>query len=70
MAVEKVWKCDLCGVFVEKDELRRLGVRTVADRMEDADVVDVGPECHSRPLSEVLVIAAEHRAELGGPDDH
>ena len=61
MAVEKVWKCDLCGEFVSTDVLRRLGVRTVEDRPEMAEWVDVGPECHERPLSDVLVLAAEKR---------
>ena len=61
MAVEKVWKCDLCGEFVPRDALRRLGVRTVDDRPDAADWVDIGPECHERPVSDVLVIAAEQR---------
>ena len=61
MAVEKVWKCDLCGEFVHKDLLRRVAVRTVEDRPDAADWVDIGPECHQRPVSELLVLAAEQR---------
>ena len=61
MAVEKVWKCDLCGEFVSTNALRRVGVRTVEDRPDAADWVDIGPECHGRPLSELLTIAAEQR---------
>lgn len=61
MAVEKVWKCDLCGEFAHKDAIRRLAVRTVADRPEDADWVDVGPCCYQQPVSDVLTLAAEQR---------
>jgi hypothetical protein len=61
MAVEKVYKCDLCGEFVPRDALRRLGVRTLDDRPEDADQVDVGPCCHSRPVSDVILHGAELR---------
>ena len=61
MAVEKAYKCDLCGEFVHRDALRRLGVRTMNDRPEDADLVDVGPCCYSRPVSDVLGHAARQR---------
>ena len=64
MAVEKSWKCDLCSEFVARDALRRLGVRLATDRMEDADVVDVGPCCYGRPVSEVLERAAAARGAL------
>ncbi len=60
MAVERAYKCDLCGEYVHRDALRRLGVRTLADRPEDADPVDVGPCCYGRPVSDVL----EHAARL------
>ena len=61
MAVEKVYKCDLCGEFVHKDALRRVGVRTIDDRPDAADWVDVGPCCYSRPLSDVILHAARQR---------
>lgn len=61
MAVEKVYKCDLSGEFVHKDALRRLAVRTLSDRPEDADPVDVGPCCYSRPIIDVLDHAAKLR---------
>ena len=65
MAVEKVWKCDLCGEFVHPDAVRRLAVRKVSDRPEDADNVDVGPECYSKPVGDVLILAGDKRAEAG-----
>ena len=61
MAVEKVYKCDLCGEFTDRAELRRLAVRTLEDRPEDADMVDVGPCCKDRPVSDVLAHGAELR---------
>ena len=64
MATEKIWKCDLCGDFVSPGDLRRLSVRTAEDRPESGDVIDVGPECHARPISEVLTLAAEHGKEF------
>ena len=64
MAVEKVWKCDLCGEFVHQDALRRLGVRTLDDRPEDADIVEVGPCCWGRPVNDVILHAAEQREAL------
>jgi hypothetical protein len=62
MAVEKVYKCDLCGEFVPKDALRRLGVRALADRVEDTDWVDVGPECHGATVLAVF----DHAERLRG----
>ena len=61
MAVEKVWKCDLCGEFVGTASLRRVGVRTVEDRPDAADWVDVGPCCHDALLSVVLTQAGLQR---------
>ena len=65
MAVEKVWKCDLCGEYAKATEVRRVHVRRTADRPEDAEVIDVGPECHGRTVSDVLVLANSKRAESG-----
>lgn len=62
MAVEKVYKCDLCGEYAHKDALRRLGVRTYADRPEAAEVIDVGPCCYLKPVSVVLDAAAARDA--------
>jgi hypothetical protein len=61
MAVEKVYKCDLCGEFVERGELVRLGVRKLDDRPEDADTVDVGPCCGEKPIVDVIAHGAELR---------
>lgn len=62
MAVEKVYRCDLCGEFVERGELVRLGVRRLDDRPEDADMVDVGPCCGMKALLDVIAHGAELRA--------
>lgn len=61
MSVEKVYKCDLCGEYVHRDVVRRLAVRTMDDRPEDADNVDVGPCCYQRPVNDVLLHGAELR---------
>jgi len=64
MAVEKVYKCDLCGEFVQRDELVRFGVRWLADRPEDADTVEVGPCCGERPVIDVIAHAKRVREEI------
>lgn len=61
MAVEKVYRCDLCGEFVERGELKRLGVRGLDDRPEDADNVDVGPCCGEKPIVDVIAHGTELR---------
>ena len=61
MSVEKVFKCDVGGEFRKRGELARLGVRTMDDRPEDADNVDVCAEHADRPISEVLAIARDMR---------
>ena len=58
MAVEKAYKCDLCGEFCKRSEFRRIAVRTADDRPDGATWVDIGPECHGRPVSEVITQAA------------
>lgn len=64
MAVEKVYRCDLCGEYVAKDALVRLGVRKLDDRPEDADSVDVGPCCYGdKPIVDVILHGAELRRE-------
>lgn len=61
MAVEKVYRCDLCGEFVDRKELKRLGVRGLDDRPEDSDTVDVGPCCGEKPVLDVIAHGAELR---------
>ena len=61
MSVEKVFKCDVGGEFRKRDELTRLGVRTMDDRPEDAENVDVCGEHAARPISEVLAVARDLR---------
>lgn len=65
MSVEKVFKCDVGGEFRPRGELTRLGVRTMDDRPEDADNVDVCAEHADRPISEVLAVAAGMRGRSG-----
>lgn len=62
MAIEKHYKCDLCGEYAHKDAIRRLGVRTWSDRPEAAEVIDVGPCCCARPILEILSAAAARDA--------
>ena len=61
MAVEKVYRCDLCGELVERGELVRAGVRKLDDRPEDADNVDVGPCCGEKPIVDLVAHGTELR---------
>ena len=65
MSVEKVFKCDVGGEYRPRGELTRLGVRSMDDRPEDADNVDVCAEHAQRPISEVLAVAADMRGRSG-----
>ena len=65
MSVEKVFKCDVGGEYRPRAELTRLGVRSMDDRPEDADNVDVCAEHAQRPISEVLAVAADMRGRSG-----
>ena len=65
MSVEKVFKCDVGGELRPRAELTRLGVRSMDDRPEDADNVDVCAEHAQRPISEVLAVAAGMRGRNG-----
>jgi hypothetical protein len=63
MSIVKAFVCDIGGETCARDELMRLGVRTMDDRPEDADNVDVCVQ-HARlaPVAQVLAIAAKMRA--------
>lgn len=61
MGVNKVYVCDLCGQPRARGELTRLGVRSLDDRPEDADNVDVGACCREKPVSAVVAFAAAER---------
>ena len=61
MSIERAYKCDVGGEFRQRADLMRLGVRTMDDRPEDADNVDVCSEHAARPISEVLAIAKDMR---------
>ena len=61
MAVEKNFKCDLCGEFLRKDTVRVLRVGTLSDRPEDGERFDVGPECEQRPLADLIALFARER---------
>ena len=62
MAVEKVYKCDLCGEFADlrQSSVLRAGKRDW--RPEDCVVIDIGPCCAGKPVSDVLAVAAERDA--------
>jgi hypothetical protein len=47
--------------MVHRDALVRFGVRKLDDRPEDADMVDVGPCCYDRPISDVITHGQELR---------
>jgi hypothetical protein len=59
VAVEKVYKCDLCGTAAQRGELAVARVGTADDRPEDAQRVDIGPCCHQRPVSDMLATARD-----------
>lgn len=58
MAIGKTYVCDLCGATSSRADFRRLAVRTADDRPDGATWVDVGPECHGKPIRELIVQAA------------
>lgn len=61
MAIEKVYKCDLDGEFISKEDVRRVGVRVIEDRPDNADWLEVGPCCYHRPVRALIEKAAEQR---------
>jgi hypothetical protein len=61
MAIEKVYVCDLCGEPVQRAELAVARVGTPDDRPEDAERIDVGPECHARPIGDLLTVFGKIR---------
>lgn len=65
MSVEKVYKCDLCGEFRKRDQLIRLGVRTLDDRPEDANNVDVCSTCYDKPVGDAVAIGQDMQREAG-----
>jgi hypothetical protein len=66
MSIDKVFRCDIGGEIRKRDELMRLGVRTMDDRPEDADNVDVCAEHAARTIAEALEVAAAMRGEVSG----
>lgn len=61
MAVEKQFKCDLCGEFIRKDTLLVVRVGTLEDRPDAGERLDVGPECQDRPLQDLFAKYADLR---------
>jgi hypothetical protein len=64
MAIEKVYRCDLDGELTTKDAIRRVGVRLTEDRPDNADWLDIGPCCYSRPIGDLIIKAAERRKAI------
>lgn len=64
MAIEKIYKCDLDGEFVTRENVRRVGVRLIADRPDNADWLEIGPCCYHRPISELMMKAALQRKSV------
>lgn len=65
MAVEKVYKCDLCGEYVHKQNVAVVRVGTIEDRPEACTRLEVGPECADRPVRELLAKAGGMAEEEG-----
>lgn len=61
MAVEKQFRCDLCGEIMRKDSVRVIRVGTLEDRPDAGERIDVGPECEGRPVSDLIAKYAELR---------
>lgn len=59
MGIEKVYTCDLCEESTAKGQLVTLRVGLRDWRLEDYVPVDVGPNCQSRPASEVIAFAKD-----------
>lgn len=64
MGVERVYRCDLNGEFVEKDEVVLIGVRKLDDRPEDADWLYIGPCCGEKPIVDLIAHGNELRREI------
>lgn len=56
MAVRRTvqYTCDGCGEFAAEDKITVVRVGTIEDRPEDCERLDIGPECMTRPLQEIL----------------
>lgn len=61
MAIEKAYRCDLDGEYVAREDVRRVGVRIIDDRPDNADWLEIGPCCHKRPIGDLMDKAAEQR---------
>ena len=61
MAVEKNFRCDLCGEILRRDTVKVIRVGTLEDRPDAGERLDVGPECEGRPITELLAKYAELR---------
>lgn len=62
MAVEKVYKCDLCGEYAGKDTVRTVRVGDRGMRVEDYVPVDVCGACEARPIGSLAAhVAASER---------
>jgi hypothetical protein len=59
MAVEKAYRCDVCGELRKPEDLTRHGIRHLDERPEDAENVDVCRDCaRGRFISDLHEIAA------------
>ena len=61
MAIVKLYECDLCQKRVQKEDVRRVGVRLIEDRPDNADWLLIGPCCHSQVIGVLMEKAADQR---------
>jgi hypothetical protein len=63
MAVERKveYRCDLCGEYTAADAVKVVRVGELDDRPEACERFEVGPECASRPVRELLTRFEEAR---------
>lgn len=56
MAVEKVFRCDVTGEMVAKDDVIVVRVGTLADRPDGCDRLDIGPAAHDYPIADLIAV--------------
>lgn len=61
MSVDKKFRCDLCGEYLRKDTVKVIRIGTLEDRPDGAERFDIGPECESRPITDLIARFAEER---------
>jgi hypothetical protein len=63
VAVEKVFKDDLSGEFIRKEDVRVIRVGMLDDRLEAYERLDIGPLSFRKSIAELIEAAEDKRRE-------